>query len=644
MMYRNGSVALEKKINSQADAQPDAVLLKIDPELPAIENYLLLNKASGGSRRIAPLSLLAARYVGFSERHLLPLFWHWPTLKDKIRRMMVEDRYFQDPAIVPAQADALNWLTKTTPGRLVTTFLTDVGLPPDKHDKGYRKVTAIMDLDGKNGKGGLREHLGCLWAETFDPRSGTAGVLAFKLKELQSVRYRRVPENKLPNPFVTTIGGTNRYLTEARNVFSTSAAVESLLAADPSQVGVLPLDLGTSCLVGATVSLPPGQTPAILKRPLGEEGDQKKKKTRRAKRKPSDRKDQRKRQKARKLTKQTQTTQYFDMVVKRKAVSRPTDSFANWLEERKENSIGASTGRTIQDIETDLPLLKGEGASFRKYVAARRASEEDLNNFYNNTNFWKHGWDAEVCRKEEFYKVTNGLLNMIGGSVGRPRLPHQHVAIAIGLAKFTAVQGPPALNSTFEAFFVNLARSLDYLVLGINEHYSSKKCPVCHGFVCATSNWRTLYCKTRKCFRQRYVMASANMNNAIKAHLIHQQRPLYLQPQRQDGSYPWMNVAADSGSGGSGGEAGGLSADAIDSIGVGAGGSGGGGAAAASPSIAAATNSGGLTSKRRAASIVSVEVSNTDVNPTADASSSSSDRTMKKARKEGTQEFHQVAK
>lgn len=32
--------------------------------------------------------------------------------------------------------------------------------------------------------------------------------------------------------------------------------------------------------------------------------------------------------------------------------------------------------------------------------------------------------------------------------------------IAIGLAKFTAVHGPPALNGTFQAFFINLARSL----------------------------------------------------------------------------------------------------------------------------------------------------------------------------------------
>ncbi|KAF9536487.1 hypothetical protein EC957_010707 [Mortierella hygrophila] len=106
-----------------------------------------------------------------------------------------------------------------------------------------------MDMDGKEG---LLAHLGCLRAETFDPKKWhskgyvlkgsirTNGrllqLLAFKLKELQSVRYRCVPEDRLPNPLVTAIGGTNSYLTEARNVFSTTADVESLLAADPNQV------------------------------------------------------------------------------------------------------------------------------------------------------------------------------------------------------------------------------------------------------------------------------------------------------------------------------------------------------------------------------------------------------------------------
>ncbi|KAF9956089.1 hypothetical protein BGZ72_003026 [Mortierella alpina] len=509
MMYRNGSVALEDKINSQQNRPPGTVPLKIDSALPAIENYVILNKASGGSRRIAPLSPLTARYVGFSERQLLPLFWAWPTLKAKIKSLMVEDRYFQDPTIVPAQADAFNWLTTTAPGRLITTFVSDVGLPSSKHHKGFRKATTIMDLEGMDGKEGLREHIGRLREQTFDPKDWrgkgyilrgsirTDGrlvqLLAFKNKELQSVRFRRLPNDKLPNPLISTIGGTDRYLTEARNIFPSIADVENLLSVDPSQVAVLSLDLGTSCVVGATVSLPFNQTPATLRRPpIGKE-QVKRRKKRRGKRTPGSRNRTRARQKARKSATNPQPAQYFDLVVKRKAVARPTDDFANWLEQKKQHTMGATTGRTVQDLESTLPPLQGDGSSFCQHVAARRAVEVDLDRFYNSSNFWKHRFDAQVCYKEEFHKVAEGLLNMVGGSVGRPRLPHQHVVIAVGLAKFTGSKGPPSLDSTFQGFFVNLARSLGYLVVGINEHFTSKKCPICQQFVCSTSDWRTLY-------------------------------------------------------------------------------------------------------------------------------------------------------
>lgn len=34
-------------------------------------------------------------------------------------------------------------------------------------------------------------------------------------------------------------------------------------------------------------------------------------------------------------------------------------------------------------------------------------------------------------------------------------------------------------------------------------------------------------------------MAAQNMVNAVRGHLIHQQRPLYLQPVNENGEYPW---------------------------------------------------------------------------------------------------------
>ncbi|KAF9916627.1 hypothetical protein FBU30_001241 [Linnemannia zychae] len=216
-----------------------------------------------------------------------------------------------------------------------------------------------MNPDGNDGNDGLKQHLELLRDKLFDFKEwyGKSYVflgairmndrllqlLAFKIKELQSIRYCRVPKDKSPNPLVTSIGVTD---------------VTNLLPSDPSQVAVLSLDLGTSCLLGATVTLPPGQTPATL----------------------------------------------------------------NWLDNHKENNRGASSGRTIKELESTLPPLKDEGAPFCKHVLVYRECEDDLDDFYNKTDIWKHQWDAQICRKEEFYKVAEGLLNMVGGSVGRPIL------------------------------------------------------------------------------------------------------------------------------------------------------------------------------------------------------------------------------
>lgn len=76
----------------------------------------------------------------------------------------------------------------------------------------------------------------------------------------------------------------------------------------------------------------------------------------------------------------------------------------------------------------------------------------------------------------------------------------------------------------------------------MNEYFTSKRCPDCEGFVCKTEEWRWLYCPTCKRNWQRDVMAAKNMCRAVKEHLMKQSRPQYLQPQRKDGSFPWMRA------------------------------------------------------------------------------------------------------
>ncbi|KAG0346950.1 hypothetical protein BGZ54_005064, partial [Gamsiella multidivaricata] len=67
----------------------------------------------------------------------------------------------------------------------------------------------------------------------------------FKLKELQSVRYRRLPDDRLPLRIVSTAGGTDYYLQEIRNVIRTEEDIEQLWpGVNPSDIKILTLDFG----------------------------------------------------------------------------------------------------------------------------------------------------------------------------------------------------------------------------------------------------------------------------------------------------------------------------------------------------------------------------------------------------------------
>lgn len=82
-------------------------------------------------------------------------------------------------------------------------------------------------------------------------------------------------------------------------------------------------------------------------------------------------------------------------------------------------------------------------------------------------------------------------------------------------------------------------------MVGVNEYYTSKKCPVCQDFV-GQVEIRRLYCSKCKAYMHRDIMAGHNMCNVIRGHLRSQVRPLYLQPVDKDGKYPWMEGTTNS--------------------------------------------------------------------------------------------------
>lgn len=75
-------------------------------------------------------------------------------------------------------------------------------------------------------------------------------------------------------------------------------------------------------------------------------------------------------------------------------------------------------------------------------------------------------------------------------------------------------------------------------MVGVNEYYTSKKCPICNNFV-GQVDIRRLYCSECKTFMHRDVMAGHNICNVIQGHLFNQERPRYLQPRDANNIFPW---------------------------------------------------------------------------------------------------------
>ncbi|KAG9068063.1 hypothetical protein KI688_011655 [Linnemannia hyalina] len=167
-IYRNGTFDLYKK---KMGTQGTTVDIQIREEISAAGNFHHLNKLTKNSRKIAPFTTSQQPIVAFSERELALLFWKRKPLRERL-----EEFARQDHTQITSTNDLETWITGKEPG-------TD----------GFR-----------------------------------VQLLAFKLRELQDVRYQRLSENRLPPRLTPTVGGTDYYLQEIQNVITSKEDIERL--------------------------------------------------------------------------------------------------------------------------------------------------------------------------------------------------------------------------------------------------------------------------------------------------------------------------------------------------------------------------------------------------------------------------------
>ena len=411
---------------------PAGTSIDIQSNLTAIENFQRLNAMGMNPRKLMPITPSAQPFITFTEYELAAILWKSDTLQKKLQGMHGATDYS------PSLADVYSWMKDKAPGTVLTKLITDAGLGRQKRrmpgiGKSFNNLAMPSTLDE------IREHLESIKGKDFDPRTynkrgycllgsiKTDGfrlqLTAFKLKELLSVRYRRLPAGVLPPRITSTVGGVDYYLTEVRNIIKTKQDVSDLWGCEPEKIKILGLDLGQAFVVGASALLPE-ESPAgnDIEAPAGN------------------------------------NHVFYNLAINSKAVYQPMLKFRRWMEERK-RSIPPGAEESISDIESRLPALRGKDANVEQFVTALEGVKERLDHFYNgDRSFKKHRWDAKKAMEAEFNIITDRLLNMVGGSLGRRRSEADKVIIGVGLGKFSSNSRLSTLHESFQSHFVQRVR------------------------------------------------------------------------------------------------------------------------------------------------------------------------------------------
>ncbi|KAF9536326.1 hypothetical protein EC957_011528, partial [Mortierella hygrophila] len=378
--YRNGAIDLRNKIEAlkRKKVLPPKARDYITPQRSAIENFILLNRACGSRRSLVPMSSFDVTFITLSELDLTKIFWQEPLL----RRMLQSYAHGDFPSIKHSDkvtlADVDLWLSTSMPGLLVTRLLIDIGrcsADQRKRLRNYSRSTFLMPLEE------MRSHLRNIRDDNFEPTSYTEKgyvlrgsvrtdrfrlqVLAFKLNELHSVKYRRLPADKLPSRLTSTVGGTDYFLTEIRNIVLTKQDVTQLWSCDPKSIKILGIDLGQAFVVGASAILPTREQPNV------EQGQESGPTTMESSLSSVEAGEDEEAEEP--------SPKFFNLAIKQKAVYQPTFKHRRWLERRKGQTV--EEGASITQIETGLPPRRGPEASISDYTQREQEVEGRLDSF-----------------------------------------------------------------------------------------------------------------------------------------------------------------------------------------------------------------------------------------------------------------------
>ncbi|KAF9994883.1 hypothetical protein BGZ80_007662, partial [Entomortierella chlamydospora] len=256
------------------------------------------------------------------------------------------------------------------------------------------------------------------------------GVLRARIQELLrgllTVKYKRLPDDRLPPRLTSTIHGTDNFLTEIRNVLGTKEDVASLWPGiDPQNIETLTLDAGQAYVVGAYAYLPRNlmnedETPSfkgsLLMASYSTTTLQDLMQTLSLGPQTSSRPPA--------ITTASDKTPHHNIAVRQKAVMQLVFRYGRWLGDEKQLKTEGPERQhqskpdiellSVAEIESQLPPLRCPQASIVDYVNKLEEVGIRFMDFYNGNNnkFQKYNWDMKRAKYIEYQAIANSLLRI----------------------------------------------------------------------------------------------------------------------------------------------------------------------------------------------------------------------------------------
>jgi hypothetical protein len=204
-----------------------------------------------------------------------------------------------------------------------------------------------------------------------------------------------------------------------------------------------------------------------------------------------------------------------NLAIKKTALTEPYRLYKKKLEHRK------------PDITKDLevtPKFRTDDETNAQYFDRWIARNDSLSAFYNSVTSKKQRWDLKKAERGEFDRAVDAMLHMVGGSINQNVTSSKSPVIGIGTGEFSTQN---SLHGSFCDYFLRKVASLGYRVVGLNEYWTSQKCPHGHDFT-ESIDFRCKYC--RKCHKwfHRDIMAGENLGNVLIGMCADGSRPEYL--------------------------------------------------------------------------------------------------------------------